>query len=260
MDKVTIKLQGGLGNYLFQIAVTYSYAKEYNKTPLFSADKAIRVHKPINVYRDNILRKINFNGDINGTYKTYNEPKFSYSEIPNIDGSVFLDGYYQSEKYFSKYSDDIRDLFSITPELNEEISAKYRDILAGKTCSLHVRRGDYVRLSEHHPPCPISYYQSAMKLMPEDTKYLVFSDDMVWCKENLIGDNFIFIENNTDIFDLYVMSLCDNNIIANSSFSWWGAWLNNNVNKIVVAPSNWFGPAKKGLDTKDVYGEKWVKI
>ena len=151
-------------------------------------------------------------------------------------------------------------MFYITEKLEEEIQNKYGEVLNQNTCSIHVRRGDYLNLSEHHPLCDIEYYKDAMEHMPNDTVYLVFSDDISWCKENFLGDNYIFIEDNSDIFDLYLMSLCHNNIIANSSYSWWGAWLNNNKNKIVVSPKMWFGPAKVGLDTKDVHCKNWIKI
>ena len=89
--------------------------------------------------------------------------------------------------------------------------------------------------------------------------FLIFSDDIVWCKNNFVGDKFIFIEGEEDYIDLWLMSLCNHNIIANSSFSWWGAWLNKNNNKTVIAPKNWFGPNKK-LDPTDLYCKDWLVI
>jgi hypothetical protein len=261
MDNVTIKLQGGLGNYLFQIATAYSYGLLHDKNVLFNVSEAIQIHRHITTYQENIFRKVNFVSSINYTnFNLYREPNFSYDAIPFINGSVYLEGYFQSEKYFSEYEHKIKDLFYITEKLEEEIQNKYGEVLNQNTCSIHVRRGDYVNLSEHHPLCDIEYYKDAMEHMPNDTVYLVFSDDISWCKENFLGDNYIFIEDNSDIFDLYLMSLCNNNIIANSSYSWWGAWLNNNNNKIVVSPKMWFGPAKVGLNTKDVHCKNWIKI
>lgn len=261
MDNVTVKLQGGLGNYLFQIAATYAYGIEHNKIPTFNPLSAIRVHKPIMEYRANILSRINLTENLNyNGYTRYTEKAFSYDEIPSIDGNVILDGYFQSEKYFSKYEKQIKDLFAPTQEILDEIESKFGNILNQDTCSIHVRRGDYVKLAQHHPPCSNEYYDKAIKEIPEGVKFLVFSDDTEWCRENFKEDKFIVIDGNNDIVDLYLMVKCKHNIIANSSFSWWGAWLNDNNGKIVVSPVTWFGPAKNGLNTKDVYCEKWVKI
>jgi hypothetical protein len=99
-----------------------------------------------------------------------------------------------------------------------------------------------------------------MAAMPDGTTFLVFSDDMEWCKENFIGDQFIFVEGENDVTDLWIMSYCKHNIIANSSFSWWGAWLNDYKHKIVVAPLKWFGPAKGDIKTDDIYAENWIRI
>jgi 5'(3')-deoxyribonucleotidase len=100
-----------------------------------------------------------------------------------------------------------------------------------------------------------------MKEMPKNSIFLIFSDDIEWCKENFpnISDKFIFIEGNKDYEDLYIMSKCKNNIISNSTFSWWGAWLNQNENKKVVAPLKWFG-SSINHNTKDLYCDGWIKI
>jgi hypothetical protein len=98
-----------------------------------------------------------------------------------------------------------------------------------------------------------------MENFNEVTTFIVFSDDEKWIKENIKGKNIIYIQRNHDYIDLYLMSQCNHNIIANSTFSWWGAWLNNNQNKKVVAPTKWFGVNKK-LDTKDLIPETWIKI
>lgn len=261
MDNVTVKLQGGLGNYLFQIAATYAYGIEYNKIPIFNHLNAIRVHKPIMDYRSTILSRINLTETINyNGYTRYIEKTFNYDEIPSIDGNVILEGYFQSEKYFNKYEEQIKGLFAPTQEMFDEIETKFGDVFNQDTCSIHVRRGDYVKLSQHHPLCGNEYYDKAIKEIPKGTKFLVFSDDTEWCRKNFKEDKFIIIDNNNDIVDLYLMSKCKHNIIANSSFSWWAAWLNDNNNKIVVSPKTWFGPAKNNLNTKDVYCEKWIKL
>jgi hypothetical protein len=102
----------------------------------------------------------------------------------------------------------------------------------------------------------------AIKKMPKDSVFLIFSDDIQWCKENFpdMPEKFRFIEGNKDYEDLYIMSHCKNNIIANSSFSWWGAWLNSNLEKTIIAPATWFGPTLQNNDTTDLYCEGWIKI
>lgn len=149
MNKVSIKLQGGLCNYLFQIAAAYSYAEKTKKECVFSIGDVTTVHKHISTYRDNILKNVDFvdNANFNG-FKLYNEPCFSYIEIPKIDGDVYLQGYFQSEKYFKEYENEIRNIFQIPINICENISefalSKFNvDIIKDDTCSIHVRRGDY---------------------------------------------------------------------------------------------------------------------
>ena len=141
------------------------------------------------------------------------------------------------------------------------IKNKYRQ-LEGVTCSIHVRRGDYVEKSEVFPPQPLSYYETSVKkLYGANLKHIHFiicSDDIEWCKYNFKFPNMTFVEDEIDIIDMFIMSMCGDNIIANSSFSWWSAWLNQNQNK-VVAPAKWFGP-KRSLNTKDLYLDNWIRV
>ena len=249
-------LQGGLGNFLFQIAATYSYGASHDKDPIFSLDDAIIIHKPISNYHDNILHKIEFHPavDIAG-YTHYEEPHFHYSDIPYIDGNVSLAGYFQSEKYFRGHRNLILELFDYDiPDTD------YKQYLKGDTCSVHVRRGDFLNLEGHHPFCGIDYYQNAFDVIGHDKKYLIFSDDLQWCRDHFIGDNFIFIESGYDFIDLHLMKSCKNNIIGNSTFSWWGAWLNQYKDKKVIVPSRWFGPAKSDHSTADLIPTDWITI
>ena len=140
------------------------------------------------------------------------------------------------------------------------MNEKYKSLFNKNTVSLHIRRGDYVNLSDHHLLLDISYYKNAVNMFKNIEKVVVFSDDIEWCKENLDIKNTEFIENETDIVDLYLMSQCTHNIIANSSFSWWGAWLNKNDNKKVIAPKKWFGPKRNDLNDKDIIPETWIRI
>jgi hypothetical protein len=255
LKMVTSNLVGGLGNYLFQIAAAYSLGLDNGVNTIFDNKSSITVHKHLDSYKTNILRNLIYGTPFIKNH--YNEQFFHYQKIPYKE-NIKINGYYQSEKYFKHNRGSILDLFSINTPSERYMEEKYGDILKNKTCSIHVRRGDYLGLPNHHPVCSLGYYKEAMSQMVVD-KFLVFSDDIQWCKENFTGDKFIFIEGNPDYIDLWLMSLCDNNIIANSSFSWWGAWLNQNPTKKVIAPNKWFGSATKH-NTKDLIPDTWIKI
>ena len=213
-------------------------------------------HRRPSFYYDNIYRNLNFMDNVE--YKTvFQENGFSYSKIP-YSRDLCIYGYFQSEKYFIHNKDYIRNLFAIDKKTYTKLLDKYNNILVdGALVSLHVRRGDYLNTPDYHPTCTLEYYCDAMELF-SDATYLIFSDDILWCKLNLpLGHKYIFVEGNKDYEDLYLMSMCHHNIVANSSFSWWGAWLNENENKKVIAPRNWFGPAASHLDTKDIYCKNW---
>jgi len=253
---ITTSLAGGLGNYLFQIASAYSLAIDNGDKCVFNMDNSVKVHKHISDYENNILRNIQFN-----TFEIkneYNEPYFHYSKIPYLE-NIRLNGYFQSEKYFNHNRDSILELFSINEECGKYIQDKYGELFKNDTCSIHIRRGDYLKLQDFHPLCSLDYYQKAIKEFSIDTKFLIFSDDIDWCKKSFKDNNFVFIEHNLDYIDLWLMSLCSNNIIANSSFSWWGAWLNQNTNKKIIVPNKWFGPSISH-NTKDLIPSSWIKI
>lgn len=254
---ITTFLQGGLGNYLFQIATAYSHSLDMGTDCVFNENSAVRIHRPIAVYKDNILRNVKFSNSIQCDVNYYEHTcGFQYSELPK-EKSLHLDGYYQTEKYFNHRRNDILELFKPKDEHVKYITEKYGDL--NNTCSIHVRRGDYLLKQSHHPVCSLDYYRNAISMIPKGVRFIVLSDDIEWCKNNFLGDDFTFVENELDYIDVYIMSMCDHNIIANSTFSWWGAWLNNNPNKMVVAPIKWFG-TNKNLNTKDIIPKKWMKI
>lgn len=152
--------------------------------------------------------------------------------------NVDLFGYYQTEKYFKHIEDEIRQDFSFDEELLSSCRSFISEI-GSDLISLHVRRGDYT-MNPNHPTQSTEFYLNAIERFPEDIPIIVFSDDSDWCsKQDLFSsDRFMISENNSTDADLCMMSLCDYHIIANSSFSWWGAWLAKS--KKVYAPSNWF--------------------
>jgi len=257
---VSCKLRGGLGNYMFQIATTISLAIDNKDKYEFYIIGTTKVHQHIITYMGSIFSDVNILDTSPKQYNVYHEPEFSYNKIP-YQNDLLLCGYFQSEKYFKHNQNEIIDLFSPTHNELVYIYGKYGNKLSkDNSCSIHVRRGDYLKLKEHHPPCDMDYYNSAMNIMPTDTNYLIFSDDIEWCKKKFIGNRFTFIEDESDVIDLHTMSQCKHNIIANSSFSWWGAWLNNNKHSIIVAPTKWFGSAKGKINVDDVYADKWIKI
>jgi len=266
MEKIAVQLQGGLANNLFQIAAAYAYGLEHGKTPFFPDVSTCVTFNPLSSYSTNILRNVSLSPLINEYPKVYNESGFHFNKIPEVKGNLFITGYYQSEKYFSNYKEEIRKLFSYPDEYVTEIKQKYERLLVNNTCALHVRRGDYVAVSDYHPTQDLDYYVKAIETIEslglENMKFLVFSDDIEWCKSafSSLDKDFVYIENNPDYEDLLLMSLCDHNIIGNSTFSWWGAWLNSNTEKTVVSPMKWFGPGLSFHDTRDIYCENWIKI
>lgn len=191
--------------------------------------------------------------------KLYNYP-FNYTDfLPNEDAFA-IDGFFQSEKYFINHRKEILNLIKPTEEINKILTNKYANIINSQTISLHVRRGDYVNLPSHHPIQEIEYYNKCLEILPEYENLAVFSDDIEWCNRNFQFKNILFIESEKDYIEMFLMSKCRHHIIANSSFSWWGAWLNQNENKKVIAPKKWFGNNLSHLDTKDIYPDNWIII
>ena len=254
---VNSNIIGGLGNNLFQISTSLALALDNADTLIYDKSDVSSGHQPIDVYLDNIFRNINFT-NINYPVVHYNEPNFHFNEIKYVP-NIKLNGYFQSEKYFSHRRKEILNFFSPTQGIVEKLKTEYPFIDKSNICSIHVRRGDYLRLPNHHPVCSQVYYGEAINYIGGNNVFLVFSDDISWCKETFKGSSFIFVEGTTDFEDLYLMSMCKNNIIANSSFSWWGAWLNKNKNKKVVAPSKWFGSAINH-STIDLIPKTWKII
>lgn len=158
----------------------------------------------------------------------------------NCPDNVDLFGYYQSEKYFKNIENEIRSDFLFKDDLLSICKEFIKNSFDSDLISLHVRRGDYV-INPNHPLQTEEYYKKSINNLPDNLPILVFSDDPDWCNEQDIfsSDRFMISENNSTDFDLCLMSLCQYHIIANSSFSWWGAWLAKS--KKVIAPSNWFG-------------------
>jgi hypothetical protein len=200
----------------------------------------------------------------NGHSPVVNERFFHFDEelFRMCPDHVSLQGYFQTEKYFKHIEQEIREDFTFKNEIlkpcKEMISSVENPI------ALHIRRTDYIINSENHLNLSLEYYEAALNLFDSDRNVIVFSDDPVWCQEQELfsNDRFMISENTDNRVDLCLMSLCDDFIIANSSYSWWGAWLSNNKNKKVIAPLQWFGKTgyTKDHNTKDLIPDDWIRI
>tara|TARA_R110000824_G_scaffold56198_5_gene154047 strand:- start:207 stop:986 length:780 start_codon:yes stop_codon:yes gene_type:complete len=255
------KMVGGLGNQMFQ----YAYAKNLslvNNTD-FYLDTSFYDNQIGVTPRTFTLNKFP-NVSLNLSLPTSMPPlttikdNFLYNpnEIPK--NNSFLDGYWQSEKYFKKSKNTIIKDFSPNTTTIKTLITKYPQI-TNNTISLHIRRTDYLNSNGYHPVQTIDYYENAIDILGEYDNIFIFSDDVEWCKNNLSFDSMVFVEGNSDVEDLWLMSLCKNHIIVNSSFSWWGAYLNTSKNKKVIAPSNWFGLGVN-IDTNDIVPDEWCRI
>lgn len=276
---IIVNLKGGLGNQMFQYAMARSIALKNNKLLVLDLsfysnqkDVTTKRHFELNIF--NLKCFIIKNRIIKNILKLFHseiiERAFSFNKnISKLGNSNYIFyGYWQTEKYFKKYRRIILKDFSFPKKISEKNKKLINKIKNNQTVSLHVRRGDYVndkKTNEFHGTCSKKYYEDAIKLINKKIKnplFIIFSDDLKWCKNNLsVPKNTIFVDHNKgnqSFEDMRLMSLCKHNIIANSSFSWWGAWLNQNKNKIVIAPKWWFG--EKSIDTSDVIPEKWIKI
>ena len=177
--------------------------------------------------------------------------------------NVYLTGYWQSEKYFASIDEDIRQMYRFPDIYSDYQRNMLENIRNTNSVSVHVRRGDYLLHPEIYGTVSLEYYRKAMRYIQErreNVSFYLFTDDIVWARENFKGKNIVIIEDNKDLLtgnlDMSLMAHCKDNIIANSSFSWWGAWLNDNPGKIVVAPEKW----EKNKCMRDIRCEGWIKI
>lgn len=176
---------------------------------------------------------------------------------------VYLNGYWQSEKYFADACKEVRQMYRF-PDLFTDYQKRMMEEMAGRqSVSVHIRRGDYLNHPEIYGTTTLDYYRSAMAYMQErreNIHFYIFTNDIPWAEQNFEGDNITIVEDSGDLMignlDMALMAECKDNIIANSSFSWWGAWLNRNTEKIVIAPKVW----EMNQSTKDIWCEDWIKM
>lgn len=260
---ITIGLEGCLGNQLSQIATVYALALDNNDDCAFRfyvrEEAGLSGHGPA-YYTKNIYSKLKALPENWMCDFFYKEPSYDYAPIP-YHPNMRLQGYFGSEKYFKHRRDEIIGLFKNKDIIND-IKGNFKNSL-----SVHVRRGDYINRPTIHPFLTMDYYKMAMVYIDCHTKvdiiYLLAEDrDMRWCKENFKDKRIVFVEGLPDYINLYMMSKCTHNIIANSSFSWWGSWLNENKDKIIVAPKKWHGEGLKDASValRALTCDNWVLI
>ena len=252
----------GIGNILFQIAAGASLAHRNNSDYLVCLSNidvpgGITLKEHIEPFRSNILRKVKFIDGVPEDSIEYIQPGFEFCEIEYFD-KIRLTGYYQSEKFFDK--EYVKELFILDEKTLSYINNTYGHLFNEEIISLHVRRGDYLNRPLRQPICEMPYFNRAISYLGKDKRYLILSDDIEWCKKKFIGKNFYFSINEPPIVDLYLQTFCTHNIISNSSFSWWGAWLNPNPSKIVIAPIKWFGLQMTNYNLKDLIPAEWIRI
>lgn len=284
---IIVRIIGGLGNQMFQYATGRALAQKYGvdlklditgfeeyKLHRYALDN-LSINEKISTPKELLAFTSKGNKALSrwipGIVKNkfVRESGFAFDpSIFLIGKSVYLDGYWQSEKYFSDIESIIRSEFTVSKNPDVENAKLMEEISGVNAVSIHVRRGDYVANEKTmmiHGVCGLDYYDRAIKHISgsvANPTFFVFSDDPQWVQDNLkIPFPTTYVTHNgpgKNYEDLRLMSLCKHNIIANSSFSWWGAWLNNNPDKAVIAPGKWFNDESK--DTKDLIPEGWVKV
>lgn len=287
-----IRIAGGLGNQMFQYAFALGYSLKHNTkvkldnslylSPGLNKNLTIRNYKlnlfPIRLESTNNIPFWGKQCDTRFKRKVHDIIFSNYlikDQESGFDSSVFnsyfkkivFDGYFQCPKYFENYRTEILKDFSFSNNANENFNAVKNQIINTNSISLHIRRGDYLNHQNAaiHGVLGLDYYLASIshfKKHFQDYVFFVFSDDISWCKDVFKGSEFKFIETQfgfSDIDEMHLMSLCHHNIIANSSFSWWGAWLNQNPNKTVIAPKYWFSDFERNKKW-DIYPAGWFLI
>lgn len=264
VDKPFIKgnLRERLGNQLFIVAANISLALDNDARAIFP-EFLWRTDSDIGENYKMIFWRLDVAEPDSSISFDYCEPSLLYAPIPYVP-NMQTNGWFASEKHFKHHKSEILALFAPHPDIVNYLKSKYQDILEHpNTVAIHVRA--YFLESSYAAQNFVSYkkdyFEKAMSLFPEDTLFVVFSDKMNWCKQEFAKiktiNNIRFIENEKHYHDIFLMSMCKHNILSNSTFSWWGAYLNNNPNKIVIAPPKWFCPESSFQDLPDLFPEEW---
>lgn len=294
---IITKLIGGFGNQMFQYAAGRRAAYKNNtelkldtswfKNPegatkrdyslnIFNIEEAFATKEEINKLKGgNQDLLVLFYKKILKFTKPYYKQSYVVQRFFHFDKNIlkvndktYLQGHWVSERYFKDIKNIIKREFTFKDKPDVANQKMINRIKSCNSISIHIRRGDYVfdeKTNKYHGVCDLDYYFRAVDLIAKKVKksyFFIFSDDIKWAKQNLyLKFPCVYVDHNTgkkDYEDMRLMSECKHNIIANSSFSWWGAWLNQNKNKIVIAPKKWF--QDESIDTKDLTPDSWIKI
>ena len=273
-----VHLRGGLGNQMFQYALylaavesgknaslDLSHFNKDNQSTKYELGNTFSIHAaPIPLWEKVLVKAswkfLHLLHQI--PYKETDRSFGIFNKKVTALQFAYLKGYWQSEKYFEGISKTIRKHFSFPPFSDNKNKALFEQIVQRNSVSIHIRRGDYLK-NNLNWSLDIDYYNRAIQLIKEKVtapNFFIFSDDTQWAEENIKDPNCHFINWNKgdDSFrDMQLMSNCKHNIIANSSFSWWGAWLNNNEDKIVIAPDKWLSTME---GTRDIIPDSWIQL
>ena len=293
---IIVKLSGGLGNQLFQ----YSFGRYLSLKHNTELKLDIQLNINASDFTPRLLGLSKYNIDLNfatnneiESYKFFKTGSLSRIErklnqrfpfinkryvvekpfaILNNDlllDDCYYEGYWQSEYYFKSIKNILINDLQFNFDLNESNKLLVEDISNSMSVSLHIRRSDYLSVSSNakiFSICTLKYYQDAISyfnLKFGKPIFYIFSDDIAWVKENFVGENFVIVDINQDDphSDMYLMSQCKHNIIANSTFSWWGAWLNSTEDKVVISPKEWY--RNKEINTNAILSlipKEWAVI
>lgn len=261
---VSCHLMGQLGNQLFEIATTLAYAWDHDLAPVFP-ELHSNAHR-ISYNRDALFFRLDDSVPPRPfAQRVCQRTPFSIDSIPALS-DLYLDGYWQSWKYFHHYREELLSIFAPSDFYMDYLENKYAELLRHpKTVAIHVRTSVKWKHDAHkHPFVGFDYYERAIALFPEDSLFVIFSDRIESCKKRFskMGKNILFIEGNDHIADFHLMSKMQHVILGTSTFSWWGAYLNENPNKIVVAPQEWLHPDywPSSDYVADFYLPEWILL
>lgn len=292
---VIIKLQGGLGNQMFQYAFGYTIAKKYNRTlkldvsgfkrnglrqyqlqsyPIKHETASKKEILALRYEQEPLIKcitrrftKTKRKDSPNYYREKKNEPFVFNDSYPKSD-NIYFEGFWQNERYFYTSKDCLSKIFEPEASADESFNFYKNKITNSASVSLHIRRGDYAQNTsalEKHGLCDLNYYTAAINKIVHEVPnpvFFIFSDDITWTKKNMPDlQHAFYIENirdRTDALEMQLMKLCQHNIIANSTFSWWSAWLNQNPNKKVIAPRTWCLSTE--FDSSDIVPRNWTRL
>lgn len=283
---VSVHLMGGLGNQLFQIFTCIAYSLREQRTFIFPYSETLKTGISRNTYWDSMLQSLKqyttlghhtYTNQTILTFPAYKEPMYTYNFIkPFTQDNILLYGYFQSYKYFIIEWEKIQSFVNFS-HFQDDLQSRYSDIFKNNNTSIvsmHFRLGDYLQSQDYHPIMPYEYYYNALCHVKNNRSNKIITC-LYFCEQqdndsvmNIINKlenqipSILFIKASDDLHDweqMILMSCCNDNIMANSTFSWWGAFLNKNKNPIICYPEKWFGP-KLSHNTRDLFLINWQQI